>query len=779
MPTPFEIDQQIALERQQIRQGLEHLRSNTSKLEEKSYASSSVYGVASIGELLPHVVGRIKSTRQRITNGRAGENFKEIHEYLKTLEPEAAAAIACKVTFDKVFSTKPKANSVSSVTDAIGQAIENECMMRYYEANVPGLLHSLKENYWHKSIGTHQKVVVIRTLMNRCDVDHWKTWGRANRIRLGGWLLDCICNASQWFTTEMRQEGNKRHNYVVPTPEFIAIKDRVMATAELFSPIAWPMLIEPNDWSNETQGGYILNEVMKGYDMVRRGNPTCIQGETPINFLNKIQKVAYTLNPFVVGVAETLMAKGRQVGKFIPVVDIPLPPKPVDIAENYDSRKDYRRRAAEVMNINAQAFQKSCRTRMTMNAVKVFKDKGKFYIPWSFDYRSRVYPIPAFLTPQDTDFGKSLLKFHESAFVTPDAVHWLAFQVATTYGLDKDTMQDRQIWVDNNQDLIKRVATDPIGNLPDWEGADEPWQFLAACEEYHECVITCNRQHTNLMVATDATCSGLQILSGLARDESTARLVNVVPGDHPMDAYKVIADTARPNVPESVQPFMDRKVTKRTVMTIPYNAKPYSNRSYIRDALKEKGVDIDKEELTETVKAVRDAMDRIVPGPMQVMKWIEKEVAAAIDRGVEQLQWVTPSGFVVTQRLMKSQTQRIELQLLGRCIVKAATGETSKVDKAHHKNATAPNLIHSLDASLLCLSALRFNAPISLIHDSVLCRATDMGILSAIVRETYMHLFAEHDYLTTFAHHIGAETEPPMCNTLEPASVIESTYFFC
>ena len=779
MPTPFEIDQQIALERQQIRQGLEHLRSNTSKLEEKSYASSSVYGVASIGELLPHVVGRIKSTRQRITNGRAGENFKEIHEYLKTLEPEAAAAIACKVTFDKVFSTKPKANSVSSVTDAIGQAIENECMMRYYETNVPGLLHSLKENYWHKSIGTHQKVVVIRTLMNRCDVDHWKTWGRANRIRLGGWLLDCICNASQWFTTEMRQEGNKRHNYVVPTPEFIAIKDRVMATAELFSPIAWPMLIEPNDWSNETQGGYILNEVMKGYDMVRRGNPTCIQGETPINFLNKIQKVAYTLNPFVVGVAETLMAKGRQVGKFIPVVDIPLPPKPVDIAENYDSRKDYRRRAAEVMNINAQAFQKSCRTRMTMNAVKVFKDKGKFYIPWSFDYRSRVYPIPAFLTPQDTDFGKSLLKFHESAFVTPDAVHWLAFQVATTYGLDKDTMQDRQIWVDNNQDLIKRVATDPIGNLPDWEGADEPWQFLAACEEYHECVITCNRQHTNLMVATDATCSGLQILSGLARDESTARLVNVVPGDHPMDAYKVIADTARPNVPESVQPFMDRKVTKRTVMTIPYNAKPFSNRSYIRDALKDKGVDIDKEELTETVKAVRNAMDRIVPGPMQVMKWIEKEVAAAIDRGVEELQWVTPSGFVVTQRLMKSQTQRIELQLLGRCIVKAATGETSKVDKAHHKNATAPNLIHSLDASLLCLSALRFNAPISLIHDSVLCRATDMGILSAIVRETYMHLFAEHDYLTTFAHHIGAETEPPIIGDLEPSTVINSTYFFC
>ena len=42
-----------------------------------------------------------------------------------------------------------------------------------------------------------------------------------------------------------------------------------MANAELFSPIAYPMLVEPNDWSNTRQGGYILNEVMRGYDLVQ------------------------------------------------------------------------------------------------------------------------------------------------------------------------------------------------------------------------------------------------------------------------------------------------------------------------------------------------------------------------------------------------------------------------------------------------------------------------------------------------------------------------------
>ena len=780
MPTPAQIEEQVALEREQIRQGLQALRDNTRKLEEKDYASASVYGVASVQTLIPLVVNQIQRTAERrIHSGCVGVAFKEIHQYLADVEPEVAAAIASKVTFDKVFSTIPSSSKVQNIADSIGTALENECMMRYYERTVPGLLNVLKENYFHKSIGTHQKVKVITTLMNRYDVEHWKAWGIANRIKLGGWLLDCICEATNWFMRDVRREGRKTHQYVVATPEFLEIKDEVVATAELFSPMAWPMLIPPNDWSLTTPGGYLLNEVMRGHDMVRRGGPCLIQGETPIKFLNKIQKVAYRINPFITEVAETLMSKQIEVGKFVPIIELPLPPKPVDIAENKESRKDYRRRAAEIMNINAQSFQRSCRTRMTMNAVQVFKNREKFYIPWSFDYRGRAYPIPAFLTPQDTDFGKSLLKFYDESFVDDYACDWLAFQVATTYGLDKATMAERLAWTLENHQLITLIATDPIANLHEWEGVDEPWQFLAACEEYYHCVIACDRSHTSLMVATDATCSGLQILAGLARDASTARLVNVLPSDVPQDAYKVVAEAATPHCPESIQPYMDRKTVKRVVMTVPYNAKPYSNRGYIRAALKEKNVEIEKEDLTATVKAVRDAMNVVVPGPMAVMTWIESEVAEAVKRGATEITWTTPSGFVVTQRLMKPEFLQIELQLLGRCQIKVATGESDKVDLLHHKNATAPNLIHSLDASLLHLAALRFDAPIALIHDSVLCRATDMSTLSTLVRETYMHLFAEHDFLNDFASQIGAETAPPIIGDLKPESVIESTYFFC
>ena len=779
MATPQQIDEQVKLERLQISQGIKQLHKNTKQLEQKAYASATIYGITSIDTLLPLVVEQIKETNNRIKEGKNGKSFKEINKHLIELEPLAAASIACKLIFDKVFSKKKGDNQIVIVMDSIGQAVEAELQMRHYENNAPGLLQTLKNNYWHRSIGTKQKVVVIQTLMNRYNVKPWDSWGRANRVKLGGWLLDCIMVASNWFYTEMKQEGRKRVNYLYPTPEFLEIRDQVMKDSELFAPLAWPMLIEPNDWTPERQGGYLLNEIMNGHDMVRRGDPSCIQGENPYKFLNKIQKVGFKINLFTFNVAEWLEKKGRSVDKFIPIIDLPLPTKPFDIATNKDSRKDYRRRSAEIMNINANAFRRSCRTRMTMDAARRFRWKSRWFIPWSFDYRGRAYPIPAFLTPQDTDFGKSLIRFADEAPMTPEAEDWLAFQVATTYGLDKATMVQRLQRTKENITLISRIAQDPYRNIGDWEGAEEPFQFLAACDEYYNCVVTNTRQTTGLYVACDATCSGLQILAGLARDKSTAQLVNVLPSERPQDAYRVVAVHARAECPESIRKVMDRKVVKRTVMTIPYNAKPYSNRSYIRDALNEKGVEISNEDLTQTVIAVRNAMKIVVPGALAVMNWIEKEVSNALKRGLESLEWTTPSGFVVNQTIMKKNVKQLDLQLLGRCRVNVATDGKDEVDKNRHKAATAPNLIHSLDASLLHLAVDRFDKPIALIHDSVLCRATDMSLLSALVRETYMKLFAKHDYLTDFAKQIGAETEPPIIGNLEPETVIDSTYFFC
>ena len=778
---PADLERQESFERKQISGGLEKIRSNTKKLLEKDYASATVFGSASIDTLLPLIIEQInlkKEKRKKIAVGGAG-HLMEILPFLDAIDSESQAAITCKITFDKVFSYKKDNSKIVKIAQAIGQALEAECQMRYYEQSAPGLFTVLKENYWHQAKGTEYKRKSMQVLFNKSEVDPWIPWNLQLRVKTGTWFLDCFCESSGWFEKLNIRIGKKTELYLKTTPSFDEHKAEIVRITELFSPISWPMLIEPRDWSQLHDGGYYLNDITKCHEMVRRGVPLPIQGEKTYQFLNLIQKVKYCLNDFTVEVAEELEEREITVGKFRPVLHHPEPPKPFDIDTNKEARKDWKKTAAIAKNKNANEWRTSCRTRMTMNCVREFKGKD-YYIPWSFDYRGRAYPIPSFLTPQDTDFGKSLIRFSDEAPITDEGKKWLAFQVATTVGLDKATLDERLIWpkLIENKARIIRVATDPINNIGDWETADEPWQFLAACEEYYAVVIAETRTTTGLPVATDATCSGLQILAGLARDKSTASLVNVIPSDKPQDAYQVIADKSLNNIPERLRPYWDRKKTKRCVMTIPYNAKPFSNRQYIRDAFNDIDIDVENEELTQIVHAVRTAMEEVVPGPMKVMRWIETEVANAIKRGTDQLIWVTPSGFRVTQRLMKMNIKVLDLKLLGRVQIRVADGEKG-VDLQHHKNATAPNLIHSLDASLLHLCATQFHAPISLIHDSVLCRATDMNLLSHLVRDTYMHLFAEHDFLTDFAQAIGAESEPPIIGDLQPSSVIESLYFFC
>ena len=62
MATKAQIAEQVQLERDQIAQGLKRLRDNTRQLEEKDYASASIYGVVGVDTLLPLLVARIKDT---------------------------------------------------------------------------------------------------------------------------------------------------------------------------------------------------------------------------------------------------------------------------------------------------------------------------------------------------------------------------------------------------------------------------------------------------------------------------------------------------------------------------------------------------------------------------------------------------------------------------------------------------------------------------------------------------------------------------------------------
>ena len=50
-------------------------------------------------------------------------------------------------------------------------------------------------------------------------------------------------------------------------------------------------------------------------------------------------------------------------------------------------------------------------------------------------------------------------------------------------------MEERLEWTRANVSLVSAVANSPIAFIAEWEAAEEPWQFLAACDEYYHCCI--------------------------------------------------------------------------------------------------------------------------------------------------------------------------------------------------------------------------------------------------------------------------------------------------
>lgn len=253
----------------------------------------------------------------------------------------------------------------------------------------------------------------------------------------------------------------------------------------------------------------------------------------------------------------------------------------------------------------------------------MYRDEESFFFPWSFDFRGRVYPLAHHFNPQGTDFARSLLV---SAYSGPANREWLAFEVATNWGLDKATFQERQEWVNGHLDMIHEIAQDPWGTVSTWKRADDgkhAWMFLAACLEFDACFISKTRSWSNLLVGFDATCSGLQHLSALTRDRGAAELVNVAPTLKPADAYKTVAEAAKPYLPEEFHPLITRKLTKRVVMCLPYGLTQSSARDYLRQALP-KGHGIPLPDLVKAVYA--QAIPQVLPGPMKARAWIQEVV---------------------------------------------------------------------------------------------------------------------------------------------------------
>jgi len=769
------ISRQLQRETQSHEEARIRLQTRTKEAEDRTYASSTVYGRKAIKALLEPVAERITDRLFTLRRGSAAVDAAEVYKHLQQADPHSMALITMKVVLDVLG--KDSTPSLQDLTTKIGAAVQLEQRMIYYAQQEPEL-YKRTEFFFHKSAGTQQKATVFKRAFNRENIE-WDRWDRTTNHKVGTWLLVCLIEVTGWLEQTMVRRGRKTLKVMTYTDEFLKHRDTIIAAAESLAFCQWPMLCPPVDWSNDNSGGYLTESVRQCNPLIRKAGSLAPrkQGDIPITMLNNLQSQAYRVNPLIFAIADHFYEHKITVGKFR--CDPPMPIPENILAEDApdDEVKAYKRARTDAENYNAQLAQKNWRTTEVMYVARKYADEQQFWMPASFDYRGRVYFQNTALNPQGTDFDKSLLLFADEG---PVNEYWLAFHVATTYGLDKETMEDRVAWTRANRSLIKRIADDPIHNH-EWREASEPWCFLASVLEYAACCIDCTKPTSGLPVGIDATCSGLQHLAAMTRCGTTAALVNVTPTPKPADAYRTVAEASLPYMSEKYHEWMNRKITKRSVMCTPYGVTQQSARNYIRMALREAGHEFDSTQLTEITNAIfRKAIPEVLPGPINVMAWLKSSASQILDSGKETIQWTTPSGFVVSQDLRMSNTIEVQTRLMGgaRIKCKVADGYLGP-DKPHHRSALAPNVVHSNDAALLHLTFAFWDQPFTVIHDCVLGRSCDMDDMAKAIRQEFAEMY-KADVMQDWADEVGVDLpEELIQNTLDIESVNESLYFFC
>jgi DNA-directed RNA polymerase len=179
----------------------------------------------------------------------------------------------------------------------------------------------------------------------------------------------------------------------------------------------------------------------------------------------------------------------------------------------------------------------------------------RFWLPLNIDFRGRVYPIPHFNFTRD-DRVRGLFLFADGKPVGEDGLRWLKAHVAAradgvTWSdhigprLNDLNFEDRIAWTDANSQLLLKIGK-AVLDLDDpstiaWAlPKDEPCQFIAACAELAQAWD--NPEFiTRLPLTFDASCSGLQHLCAMTRDEIGGRFVNLIPSEAADDFYRRVA----------------------------------------------------------------------------------------------------------------------------------------------------------------------------------------------------------------------------------------------
>ena len=471
------------------------------------------------------------------------------------------------------------------------------------------------------------------------------------------------------------------------------------------------------------------------------------------------------------------------------------------------------RRAQE--DICTASNSKAMMANLVLYNANEYLNEPEIYFSYQFDFRGRIYPIQQHLQPQGGGFVKALLEFAEGEPIdSEEAKRWFLIHGANCYGFDKEPYDERIKKIKALTLDILNTAAEPMEHRDFWGEADDPYLFLAWCFEYADLVRNPEGFVSHIPVALDATCSGIQIYSGLLRDRDGAKAVNVI-GDTREDIYQRVADKVNEyletgdymkeivfnqsdgtghnvdtaSLAASLKGKVNRRLTKRNTMTQPYSVTHQGMKDQLVAELNEIEAENGKFWVGENWLAamfLADLNSRAIGAVVRGAR-VGQEYLVGVTRDLaSQGNWVaytTPlTGFPVIQRIHRTQVERIATAV-GKLTIKTTIPDTIDVRKM--RSGVAPNYVHSLDAALLGDTVLRLQklgcTKFHMIHDSYGVPARFVPDLNREVRESFIDLF-DTDPLTNWYYQVKSDhevlPEDVMINTLDLQEVRDSHYIF-
>ena len=808
------ITEQEMLEEQMRHSTILRFRKKHSDSVERGEWSASPIGVSIGRDLMSPFRDAIEDWLMDALSGKAGRT-NTAAQLIRDIDSYTVSYLFTKAILDLVpMPRQGKGCTLTGLSITGAGKVHDELRIRYFEENWRALARKMFRDFDQRDLPRNKRKEYIQRKFRDLKMD-WAVWSKADMVHLGTKLTELFRDSTGAIRFRSLMVQKRTRLEVLPTDVLLEIIEKRMTSNETLFTCFLPMVAPPRPWrdSNLFGGGYYTSNVA-GYPLVKHATKEYIAElesldiSTTLGAINALQETPWRVNQRVLEAMEHVYHLDLALGDFPPSEPQTIPPKPPEADTDKEVSKEYRKACYLVHEENRRSLSKRIAVLQTFSLAKRFSQYERIYFPHDLDSRGRAYPKPPMLNPQGADYAKAMLEFAEGKPLgSEDAACWLAIHGANSWGEDKVSLQDRIDWVLNHEGLIKSCAEQPMDDLR-WTEADAPGAFLAFCIAWKGYLDEGLDYVCHLPIAVDATCSGLQHYSAMLRDEVGGFSVNLVPSEDRQDIYQLVADKAMKLIEADLETEnghlarawvdfgMTRKITKRSVMVVPYAATFHACMMYTADGVQEiitKG--------TPNPWPDGKLSDFTVYGAKKIWKSIEETVIAATDAmrwlsdcsrqyskasAQPYIEWVVPTGFLVWHNKPQLKTNMVHTFLDGKRLRLKYKEAKENLDPRTMASSTPPSFIHSLDAAHMTLTieyALANDiTDFAAVHDSFGTHACHMPVFNHCIRAAFVDMY-EVDVLKMLRDHMQEHlTEPlpelPKRGQLDLQGVLDSEFFF-